>query len=404
MRKLTALLGITLMALSVILPVTATPPTTQNATGGITYALGGVTDPVKIVAIWEVVNASTPVADNNLLKPGCQVNPPLVFDHYSTVWVYVAFQDPNHPRDIDNLNQIKVDISWPNNGGRTALGVGGLKADNIEPVQWATWKEYTNAHENDTGQNHPYICYYDGARDSTGLEEYDYVSHAHMDSDNIFFAKVPYQLYYHDPAGWYDAEVTISHTHMDIQKNYFEYVLLNGIQLDFTKVNFGTKNSLNTWYDAPGDYIFDSVEPTPSTPTIRNIGDWDTILGVDFSNGTFAPQDVLFNIRIGDSNPTSSHYNQSYLEAHGNPTDKIQPNVDTAPLPIYNGNELVEKTKYNDMLLKCHTAKIIFYIYVKQFTKIPWVGEYTFNIELISTLPSDPALLPVNQLYFPYPS
>ena len=341
---------ITVIAIMVLVAIS--PAVSSDIPGSITYNPGGGNvEPVKILAIWET-NGDYSLDDDHY-SPGCQVDPPLYYKGYSDVWVYVAIYDPDD--DIQYNTQIKIDISWPNNDipDRPELGDGSKAYDNLEPVLDATWDEYQAAANIDYGSNWPFICYYNQANDAEDPDGYDYVYWQYYES-NVKFKKARYDLYYHDPAGWYDAEVTIQGSYTDFQYNYFEYVYALKIDPDFYCLDWGGEHELFVWHKYDGNWDWNDYE-YPALPTLRNIGNWDTELGCHFSNGDFAPQDVLFDWRAGDSHPDSDYYNPTYSEKNGIP-GMIPCIWDYIPLPIDNDPWLGPDTEYDDVLLKCHTG------------------------------------------------
>jgi hypothetical protein len=347
-------------------------PSVSSINGTIEYNENGGDDkvPIEILAIWET-NGDYEL-DDDYYSPGCQIDPPLTYDCYTDVWVYVAVLDQNEPLVVTDEDQVKIDISWPQNNLREDLGWGGEAADNLEPVQFATWEEYEAAHAIDNGANWPFICYYNQANDGGTFDGFEYVEWQYFESNVIFF-KARHDLYYHDPAGWYDAEVTVQAHNTDTQMNYFEYVYVLGIDPDFTTVDWGYEWELNTWFAEDGDWFWGSEEPT-----VRNVGNWDAELGIHFTSGDFQQDKVLFDIRAGDSNSESEKYNPTLSEMWA--IDGIVPCSVYAPIPIDNDYWLGEGTNYDDVLLKCHTMKLDFYMFV-----IEWndgVGQYNFDIDL----------------------
>jgi hypothetical protein len=353
-------------------------PAVSSIDGSINYNPdgGGNTIPVKILAIWET-NGDEYTLDDDYYSPGCQIDPPLEYDAYSDVWVYIAVLDLNDPMEITDTDQIKIDISWPENGisDRDDLGVGGKAWDNLEPVYFATWEEYESAHAIDYGANWPFICYYNQAADEEYPDGYEYLDWQYFENNVIFF-KAKYELYYHDPAGWYDADITIQASTYDNQKNYFEYVYTLCLDPDFEYVNWGGQHLINTWHAKDGNWVWSYLD---GYPTIRNVGNWDAEIGCHFTAGDFATEDVLFDIRAGDANPESEKYNPTYCEE--NDLDGMIPcNWCYYPIPIDNDPWLGYDTNYDDVLLKCHTMKLDFYIKVLQWTNGP--GPYSFDIDL----------------------
>jgi hypothetical protein len=358
-------------------------PAVSSIDGSINYNPdgGGNTIPVKILAIWET-NGDDYTLDDDYYSPGCQIDPPLEYNAYSEVWVYVAVLDLNDPMEITDTDQIKIDISWPENDipDRDDLGIGGKAWDNLEPVYFASWAEYEMAHSIDYGSNWPFICYYNQANDEEYPDGYEYIHWQYFENNVIFF-KAKYELYYHDPAGWYDADVTIQASTYDNQKNYFEYVYTLAISPDFEYVGWGGQHLINTWHAKDGNWVWSYLD---GYPTIRNVGNWDTELGCHFTAGDFATEDVLFDIRAGDANPESEKYNPTYCEE--NSLDGMIPcNWDYYPIPIDNDPWLGYDTEYDDVLLKCHLMKLDFYIKVLQWTNGP--GPYSFDIDLFCMEP-----------------
>jgi hypothetical protein len=304
-----------------------------------------------------------------------------MWNQYSHVCVYVAVLDTDD--DIQYNTQIKIDISWPDNNisERPELGDGSQAADNLDPVVSATWDEYAAAAAIDSGPNHPFICYYNQANDG-GSDGYDYVHTQYFESNVKFFVAC-YDLYYHDPAGWYDAEVTVQATYTDFQYNYFEYVYSLGAETDFEIVNWGNEHQLYVWHTVDGNWDWDFGSDVP--PTIKNVGNWDAELGFHFTSGNFDPNEVVFDVRAGDSNQESEYYNPTYCEANNLPDGMVPCNWSYYPLPV-NNTPWLGTDGYNDVLLKCHKLKLDFYICISEWNLGP--GTYTFDIDIFCEDPS----------------
>jgi hypothetical protein len=382
MKKTLAILVVGIMALATLIPVASAAdyaydevypggqvPQNASAIGKITYNPGANPDTTKIAAIWETVSGTLTDLDDDNTSDGCQVNPPMVYDAYSKVWVYIAIYD------LDPDDDIKVDISWPVNDLTLRLGMGGWAADNLV-VSDATHAEYLAAHAIDVAPNEYFVCYYNGFTHSTVIDA--------QSQSHITYKKVDYDLYYHDPAGWYDANVTIMGADTFEQKtNYFEYVLGIGAQIDFDELDWGTVGLTGEKYQYDGNWLWDNTQ----APTIRGVGNWDTELGVHFTNGSFywvpgEHEDVFFDIRVGNSQLGDPRYNLSYAEA--NSLFGLEPNKDYYPLPIDNSEEVGDG--FNNTLLKCHMAKLDFYIIPMQWSQYP--GEYVFDIYIFVNAPS----------------
>ena len=378
MKRSFVTISIITMLMISILPAIST---SGDKTGEITYnpGGGGNVDPIKILAIWETNGES--YLDDDTTSPGCQVDPPMEWNQDSTVCVYVAVLDEDD--DILDTDQIKIDIYYPDNGisDRPDLGDGTKVVDNLEPVVVATWAEYMAAHSLDYGSNSPFICYYNQANDGLDKEKYDYVNWTYFES-NVKLFRACYDLYYHDPAGWYKADVTIQGSYVDSQHNFFEYVYSLGAHTDFDVVDWGLEHQLNVWHAVDGNWDWDFGSDVP--PTIKNVGNWDAELGFHFTNGDFNANDVRFDVRAGDSNPESDYYCPTYCEVNG--IDGMVPcNWNYYPLPV-NNYPWLSSDYYDDVLLKCHKMKLDFYICVLQWTNGP--GPYSFGIDIFCEDPS----------------
>jgi hypothetical protein len=394
MKKTLAILMATVMALSVVIPMVSADPdppryayddmypggrNPQNATavGNITYQIGSGGTPAEIAAIWETVDEDhTKTIDDDETKDGCQVNPPMRYNQYRDVWVYLAIFDPDS--DISDNEDIKIDISWPNNGYTSRLGLSGWAVENLHPEN-ATKAEYDAAHAIDGTPNDYFICYYNGFDNTKINDEYS--------QTNIIFRKVQWLIYYHWPSGWYDANVTIQGSNtFEQQTNYFEYVLGIGIEIDFDYVDWGSENDNGQWYKYDGNWVWDPSSGVDH-PSIRSIGNWDNELGIHFTNGSFwwdaTHDDVYFDIRVGNALPGDPRYNESYAEA--NSLFGLEPCSYYSPLPINNSDYNDQSNDFNDTLLMCHTAKLDLYLYPKQWSNGP--GNYTFDIEIFVDAP-----------------
>jgi hypothetical protein len=341
-------------------------PQNAEATGAVTYDTEGGgeggqgTDaPLKILAIWETGEG---YLDADEYQYGCQIDPPMAYQGWTTVKIFVAIEDPDGV--LPSENSVKIDVSWPMNDYccyDPDYGDGTIpsKWDNIEPVNDGTWTfDYLPAHYIDY---YTFICYYNGANDGIDLEGYDYLEWAYGEG-NLIIKWVEIELYYHDPAGWYDVHVAVQGPSVDQQMNYFEYDMGIGVEIDFDYLDWGSKVDINKWYDYDGNEAFDPDEENylgKQRPTVRNIGNWDAELGVRFGNGDFDPNYVLFDARIGYANPEAPGYNPSIAEDQD--LAGLLPNIDYSPFPINNYDELGYDCR-NDVVLKCHTYKMDFYL------------------------------------------
>ena len=367
-------------------------PQTADATGAVTYDTGaggsggggqGTEAPLKILAIWET-GLGYLDADQSL--DGCQIDPPMCYDGWTTVKAFVAIEDPDGV--LPPENSVKIDVSYPLNDYccyDPMYGDGSIpsKWDNIEPVNEGDWYlHYLPANDIDYGQH--FICYYNGANDGIDLEGYDYLAWA-FGEGNLIIKWVEIELYYHDPAGWYDVHVAVQGPSVDQQMNYFEYDMGIGVEIDFDYLDWGPKVDINKWYDFDGNEDFNPDEINilgKARPTVRNIGNWDAELGVEFGNGDFDPNYVWFDARIGYSNPAAPGYNPSIREIQC--LNGLLPNTQYSPFPINNYDELGYDCR-NDVVLKCHTYKMDFYLNPLQWN----LGEglYEFPIYIFVNPP-----------------
>ena len=349
-------------------------PVNASSTGEITYSIGSGSTPAEIAAIWETVSGGLIDLDDDETKAGCQVNPPMRYNQYSSVWVYVAIFDPDN--DITSNEDVKIDVSWPNNNLSDRLGEGGWAVQNLHPID-TLHSEFLAAADIDGFPNEDFICYFNGFDYDSLEEEYS--------QTNIEFKKVEWELFYHYSAGWYDVNVTIQGSNtFDQCTNFFEFVLGVGIEIDFDVIDWGVRNENYKWYNYDGNWVWD---PVNNYPTVRNIGNWDSTLGVYFTNGTFwwdppDHDDVYFDIRVGNALPGDPRYNQSYAEVH--PIEcpyGLEPNKDYSPLPINHSGD-----DFDDALWKCNQTKLDFYLYPKQWSI--GQGDYSFDIYILVNVPS----------------
>jgi hypothetical protein len=370
-------------------------------------------DDIKIVALWETkadnyndedpdAMANTDLDDCPLTNDWCQVDPPMTFDAYTKVRAWVALDVPNHitdPFDEEELDMIKFSRSWPNNElvelpetDELLLGLGDGSYDGpteenkyktMPPTDLGNWEDYDRAAMLDT-IGHDFISYFFDIPTNYD-SEYDWLYYLNSE-DRLVIVYKEFELYYHDPAGWYDIEVTYQNGNWQTVMNYFEYVMGIGIETDFEILNWGDMDGddLHKWFVYHGDDIFDKNEydgtPYSEKPTIRSIGNWDAVLGVLFTQGTFKNnEDVRFNIRVGKSNDGNPMYydaddgvdledTSSYFYDKVN-RPGIKPGELCTPLWDDNSEEIGNNIRDN-VLLKCHTEKLDFYVNPHQWNEL----------------------------------
>jgi hypothetical protein len=405
MKKLFAIIVMVTFALTAIIPsATADQIALQDepaylVSGKIVQGIGGTGAPIEIWGLWvEVV----PAFDDDNTTDGCQVDPPMAYDGKVSVKFYAIVFDPDGDQqqikfDLfypDNVNDTGNSIYYPGDGSKVPARAGIQDGENIEPVmetQNKTHYEDDILPLNVTGNW--FICFQHGKTPAD-------VEAAWLQND-IWFKWVEYELYYHDPAGWYRVNVTAQDDdgNEDSKEMWFEYTPTLGIELDFDQVDWGTETALFKWYtNIPGgDWDFDVGPPPNDPPTMRNIGNWFTEVHCQFnsSNQGFADGDAFFDIRVGSENPAAHNYNQSYAQKydpdatlqggltdpdHGAEHDNHGLKLDTMskPLPIDNSwNGHGPYYHPDDVLKICHTAKLNFYIYPTQWSQSPNNDIYT---------------------------
>lgn len=404
MKKTLAVSVVAIMALTAMLPaVSATAPQKAIADppyeggktpgpalvhGSLTHALdppggGGATNnPVKIAAMWET--SGTPL-DDDPCKDGTQVDPPMEYQGWTEVCFFVAVFDLDnfYGQGINDINTVKIELFHPENAGDDNCvepGDGSLKVDLVLDPMGNTegLNAFLAAHSVEDVNNH-IICYYN---------EFDYSSVYHeWNESHIIIYKICYDMYYHQPAGWYHAIATATDNGAtsDTQENWWEYVEGLGYELDFDTIDWGTLTNVNQWYWKDGDWEFNAGD---GYPTIRNIGNWDVKIGVAFDNWNFGTStyssgthpDVMFDVRIGDKNPAAAKYNESWYEHTGQemwPDGTIY-----SPIPIDNkvcSDPYAYSGPRDNVLLLCNTTKINFGIYIYKFTH----GEDSYGGDIL---------------------
>jgi len=368
----------------------------------------------KIIALWETKGDNyndenpydmydTDLDDCPMLEDWCQVDPPMTHGAYTKVRAWVAIDVQNYATEGFDPTLVKFDRSWPDNiyvteveGELFGLGDGSVPEafEDMHPTNYGTWEDYDRAAMLHDEINHKFIDYEEENIPIGDYTPYEYMEYLESETRLVIVYK-EFELYYHDPAGWYDIEVQIQTGNWPMKMNYFEYVMGIGIETDFEILNWGNMNGdgLHKWYAHHGNWIFNPNEydgsPYSEKPTIRSIGNWDAVLGVMFSKGTFThDEDVRFDVRVGESNPGWDRYNVTYAGVDLTDTDSyfgveetrpgIVPGVLARPLPIDNEDSVGNDLR-NDVLLKCHTAKLDFYVNPHQWNEY---GEHTFDIIL----------------------
>lgn len=400
------------MAFSAMMPLVVA---IEEPIGKITNSGSGQGQPVEIWAMWcEVIDPNpegTDPIDDEILVPGCQIDPPLA--HHGTVHIrfYTAVYDPDHDQQ-----QIKFDLFEPDNPDGTCYQPGdgnivperdvveydcGVETvlytiqdgDNIETPQHSNamseYLHYEYIYDNyHIPGNQPFICYKNDKAHVDIEREFN--------QNKVWFKWVDYELYYHDMAGWYNISATVldEDGFSDTQSMFFEYVPTLKVEFDFDLVDWGEQTLLHTWFDnwydgiptgLGGDWIFCTDSDygySPVPPTMRNIGNWYTEVQANFSsdiiNG-FENGKAFFDIRVGDNHPEAQKYNLSYAQKYTDADETTsEPGIvqttdehDSCGLKLDTLSKAFPMDNpglnVDDVLMICHTVKLNFYIYVIQW-------------------------------------
>jgi hypothetical protein len=397
MKRYIGIIVATVMVISTFLPITAVAddiyhiPTREygdeyrdyDMTVNLISSGGGNNTPPVIKAKFET-SQSVPrnnnyhehdenYFDDDLTLAGTQVDPPMKYNGETWVGYYVFVFDPDGNEEID---QVYVDVFHPDpntpNNGSNPIGDGSLKY-NIVLSELTITQDildfFEAVHENETGGNN-IICYNPG---------YDWADLWHELVNGQL--KVYYghkQIHYCQPAGYYKVVARAYDTPGDYGEltNYFEYVLGVGISTDFSHLDFGDAKKC-VWKWIFGDWSWGG------DPTIRNIGNWDVQVSLEFDDFGMGQSDfdgdtewnVEFDVRLGDTNGALA--NRSYTEKMydflgGDPTTyncSIHPDTEVILPSDYDPRQLYTAAPddiSNDYFTLCHTAKISFGIHIRK--------------------------------------
>lgn len=314
-----AVLALALMSL----PVSAAPgeiPATVTVNGG-----GGGSAPI-VKAKWEQSPGITNGKANETGDPThavsspnkTQIMPPLVFDTNVRVQYWAVVTDPEGNADVST---VLVDVFHP----------AGLPLDGSFKYQKLLVKQVLAdgiaAYNAAKASN---LIYY-----NTGYSDVEVQAEFFKQTD-VSVWMVEYDLYYEQPAGAYKAvyDAFDFENHWASQggtslENFFDYIAVAAIEVDFNSFNYGSVNvNMDKWIN--GNTVFDTLgaAPSPVPATVRNIGNVQTYLtfkndGMGFGfNGTTAtsysgataptPADsnwnVYFDLLMGPPNPANVLY------------------------------------------------------------------------------------------------
>lgn len=384
MRKILTTLSIMMLILSFSMIGLAVP---SEIPANLEVQPNGASQPPIIKCKWEFAVDAANGMDCDPTVPYTQVDPPMTYQDHSQVDFFVIVTDPDNPFEARD-GQVEVDLYHPTNNGLDNIyepGDGSFKANIILTLMDSN--EAINIINSIVDNSlEDLIWFNDGYDIAEVLDE--------LSCNHAFCFKGTYYKYYHQPAGWYPVHVKAydsNNVQSEIFVNYFEYTLGIGIELDFTAIDWGIVHRCEPkWFT--GDWVFDPTVVDPEQPTVRNIGNWDVEIWLNFDNMGFGQSgdgitmewDVNFDTRLGDTNGVKS--NLSYEETNG---VFIMPEEDVL-IPVDNSVETGD-TYRNDVLLKCHTAKIGFMIHVLKATlgDVSYGGPVTITAQCPSYVPDD---------------
>jgi hypothetical protein len=288
--------------------VMAQPGTPEEAVTGVTVQSGLGTPPV-IKAKWEQDRtASLEDGDPTHQTPGSQFLPPQQWCVQKWIDYYVVVMDADGK---ENINLVMVDIYHP-----FGYPCEGSKKYQIEMVEvdcipGSAASPARGAFEAAAAAN--LVAYNSGFDYGEVWEEIDQCS------ARVFWGEAP--LTYHQPAGdylvvadAYDFGGNWASDGMTDLSNYFTYLPIPAIEVDFEAIDYGSAPVCN-WKQVDGDYVFDdpanvgvagnSVDAAFGA-TVRNIGNVPVMIEIlqddmDFScRGTNCEDwNVEYKARLG---------------------------------------------------------------------------------------------------------
>lgn len=302
----------------------------------VVEVLGGATSPPIVKCKWE----QEPIdelesGDPTHGRPGTQILPPLEQKGIPVEYWAVC----TDPEGVGTMDRVYVDVYHPADSpekGSFKYELELIKVDKFE-VGIPAFETAAEAGLIKYGPDHDYGSVSEQLREC--LAEVWMVTGT---------------LNYHQPAGEYRAVVTAwdqGNEASEPLENYFLYVPVCGIEIDFTAVDYGTVEATeNKWIGGDKDMA------TPGKPTVKNVGNTDLKVTVHESD--------LYD---EDGNPlgmTGEDWNVKYdarLGAEGVGTDVFFNPCEEVTLP--------------DVLPLCNQEKIDFSIHVKKASPAKYTGR-----------------------------
>jgi len=313
------------------------PAMAQDVTTGVTVTQGGGNIPV-VKCKWETPDDGDP----DHTTTGTQVNPPVTFNGTKTMTLYVVVTDVE---DWGSVAQVVADIYHPSGEPEN----GSIKYDNLE-LSECTWTAGMDAFE--AAAEEDLVWYFDAFDYEEVWDE--------LDQGDASVWAITFIMHYCQPAGDYLVQVMAVDTHGNsstICSNYFTYVAICGVEIDFTSVTYPNV-MISSMVVAQGDNIFSAGD---GYPTIRNIGNTNAyvwILQDDMGFGTYSSGEykVEYDARLGPKADDDDSTNVVYDPYE----DTMLPNA----LPL------------------CNTKKLDFSIHVKMAV----TGSYTGTMDVTCTI------------------
>ena len=248
-----------------------------SVTTGANVQTGGGQIPV-VKAKWE-----TP--DEDPIKAGTQVLPPVVYGGTKTVTYWAVVTDEE---DNGDVAQVYVDVyhpAGPPENGSFKYEVPMHKVNKFD-VGIPAFNAAVAA---------GIVTY------NTGFDAAEVLFELNKCTAEVWSGSA--DLSYHQPAGNYLVKCFAFDKNGNLSpslQNTFEYVAVNGIEIDFTSVNYGSVAiSTNKW--VAGDTVFGT-----GGATVRNIGNTDVYIQVTQSDMGFGQDvtgmwNVQFDARLGNN-------------------------------------------------------------------------------------------------------
>ena len=330
------------VSMALVLALMAVPAMAHDVATNVDVQ-GGATNPPIVKCKWEQdLTSSLENGDVSHASNGSQFLPPLAYQGKKVVQYWAVVTDPE---GVNTVEQVTVDVYHPTQTPECGSFKYQLILTEVDKVESG-------------------IPAYEAARDA-GLVTYQQeYTDAEVTEELVKCTAKVYMvegfLDYHQPAGdylaiydAYDGGRWASEEGYDLE-NFFTYIAVCAIEIDFTAVNYGTVEVCNNKWIA-GDTVFGS---TPAT--VRNIGNTDASITLVQDDMGFGYSGIQPNI----------DWNVEFDARLGN---------DTANEKVYDPHEQV---KLPNVLPLCNTEEMDFSIHIKKSTSQVRTGTMTLGCEI----------------------